>query len=153
MTLTCLKIKEMVSLIVNCKDHYTDELQQKLERVQNYGMRLILSQPPRTPRDGLRKVMKWMPLKKRREMFRLVLVQRCVTKQAPQCLREVFRTNGEVGYRGCNKLFLPSVRTEYYRRSFTFKGAQGWNGLPDDMRGVSSDVFKRRLRAGLLLEE
>ena len=100
--------------------------------------------------------MKWMPLKKRREMFRLVLVKRCVTKQAPQCLREVFRTNGEVGYsgtRGCDKLFLPSVRTEYYRRSFTFKGAQGWNGLPDDLRGVSSDVFKRRLRAGLLLEE
>ena len=104
------------------------ELQPKLERVQNYGMRLILSQPPRTPSDGLRKVMKWMPLKKRREMFRLILVQRCVTKQAPQCLREVFRTNGEVGYsgtRGCNKLFLPSVRTEYYRRSFIFKGTQG----------------------------
>ena len=56
-----------------------------------------------------RKVMKWIPLKKRREMFRLVLVQRCVTKQAPQCLREVFRTNGEVGYsgtRGCNKPFF-----------------------------------------------
>ena len=31
------------------------ELQQKLERVQNYGMRLILSKPPRTPSEELRR--------------------------------------------------------------------------------------------------
>ena len=29
------------------------ELQQKLERVQNYGTRLILSKPPRTPSEEL----------------------------------------------------------------------------------------------------
>ena len=32
------------------------ELKLRLDRIQNYGMRLILSQPPRTPSEGLRKV-------------------------------------------------------------------------------------------------
>ena len=30
-------------------------LQQKLERIQNYGMRLICAKPPRTPSEDLRK--------------------------------------------------------------------------------------------------
>lgn len=47
------------------------ESQQELERLQNYSMRLILSQPLRTPNDGLRKVIKWMTLKKKRKMVRL----------------------------------------------------------------------------------
>ena len=73
------------------------ELKLRLDRIQNYGMRLILSQPPRTPSEGLRKTLNWMPLSTRREMFRIVLVHRCLRKQAPQCLSDRFKTNAEVG--------------------------------------------------------
>ena len=37
------------------------ELQQKLEPVQNYGLRLILSRPPRTPSEELRRKLEWVP--------------------------------------------------------------------------------------------
>ena len=40
-------------------------LQQRVERIQNYGMRLICSKPPRTPSESLRKELNWMPLTKR----------------------------------------------------------------------------------------
>ena len=40
------------------------ELRQKLERVQNYGMRLILSQPPRTHSEKMRRKLNWMTLEK-----------------------------------------------------------------------------------------
>ena len=46
------------------------ELQHRVDQIQNYGMRLILSKPPGTPSEGLRQKLKW------RNMFRLVLVHR-----------------------------------------------------------------------------
>ena len=46
-------------------------LQQKLERIQNYGMRLVCVKPPRTPSEDLRKSLRWTSLVERREIFRL----------------------------------------------------------------------------------
>ena len=37
----------------------TMELRKKVERIQNYGMRLILSKPAGTPSDGLRQKLRW----------------------------------------------------------------------------------------------
>ena len=128
-------------------------LQKKLDRIQGYGMRLILSQPPRTPSAGLRKTLNWMPLGDRRELFRLGLVHQCVREQSPRCLRERFRTIGEVGRpgtQGSRNLFLPSVNTEFLRRSLTFRGAWDWNRLPVSVRELGSEAFRRRLKARIL---
>ena len=40
----------------------TKDLRMKIERVQNYGMHIILSQPPRMPSKRLRDKLKWMIL-------------------------------------------------------------------------------------------
>ena len=57
------------------------QLRQKLERVQNYGMRLILSQQPRTHCEEMRQKLNWMTLEKRRVMARLCMMHRCVLKE------------------------------------------------------------------------
>ena len=45
-----------------------------------------------------------------------------------------------------NKLFLPQPRTDYFKRSFLFSGAQLWNNLPTDLRQASSLAdFKSKL--------
>lgn len=49
------------------------ELRRSLERVQNYGMRLILSKSPRTPSERLREELGWKTLEKRRSRSRLYL--------------------------------------------------------------------------------
>ena len=119
-----------------------------MERVQNYGMRLILSKPARTPSSEMRQILNWVPLEWRREMFRLMLVHRCITKRAPFCLCDKLKTNVDIGSsmtRGCQKLFVQSVNSESYRRSFTFKGAMEWNKLPSNLRGVESAVTFRNL--------
>ena len=41
------------------------ELRRSLERVQNYGMSLILSKPPRTPSEQLREELGWKTLEER----------------------------------------------------------------------------------------
>ena len=64
------------------------QLQQRVERIQNYAMRLICSKPPRTPSEKLRSDMNCMPLSKRQELFRLALVHWCVRGWAPTYLAE-----------------------------------------------------------------
>ena len=61
----------------------TKELQIKVEMILNYGVRLILSQPPRTPSGEMRRTLHWMPLERRRVMFRLILLNRCLNNLAP----------------------------------------------------------------------
>ena len=73
-------------------------LQQRLEQIQNYAMRLICSKPPRTPSEALRREMNWTPLVNRREIFRQVLVQRCVTNWAPKYLAKFYQLNHFMGH-------------------------------------------------------
>ena len=129
------------------------ELRQKIERVQNYGMRLILSKPPRTPSAGLREELQWLTLEKRREMSWMTLVHRCATKRAPPCLATRLRTNARMGNRvtrGYDKLFVPqAVNTGYFRKSLTFEGYD--KVLPSEMKSLNASlVFKRQLRTRLL---
>ena len=91
-----------------------------------------------------------MSLGDRRKLFRLGLVHRCVRGQGPRCLRERFRTIGEVGRsgtRGSSNMFLPSVNTEFFRKSFTFRGTWDWNRLPVSVRELGSEAFRRRMKA------
>ena len=76
------------------------DLRKKLERVQNYyGMRIILAQPPRTTSEELRGKPNWRTQERWREMSRMALVQRCVMKNALQCLNERLKTNAEIDRR------------------------------------------------------
>ena len=75
-------------------------MRQKLERVQNYGMRLILSQPPRTHSEKMRRKLNWMTLEKRRVMARLCMMHRCVLKEYSMkslSKRIQFNSNGTGG--------------------------------------------------------
>ena len=132
----------------------TKELREKIERIQKYGMRLILSQPPRTPSAGLRCALKWIPLEKRRSMFRLSLMHRCMNGQAPDYLVKHMRRNSELGYmktRGYDKAHLNSVQTEWGKKSFAFKAAQEWNSLPAELREIKSTVvFRKHLKSVFL---
>ena len=113
-------------------------------------MRLILSKPPRTRSEGLRRALNWLPLTKRKEMFRQLLVHRCMIKQAPEYLYQRFRSNVDLGcrmMRGHRKLHMDAVNTEYGRKSFSFQGVKHWNNLPAELRETSSrELFKKRLK-------
>ena len=76
----------------------TKELRRKVERILNYGMRLILSQPHRTPSGGMRHTLHWMPFKRLRTMFRLILMHRCINQLAPAYLNKFVQRNCTLGY-------------------------------------------------------
>ena len=125
-------------------------LQQKLERIQNYGMRLICAQPPRIPSEDLRKSLRWTSLVECREIFRSTHIHRCIHNQVPCYLSDSVRTNESCGNRftrTLQKLNLRMVHTNIGRNSTYFLGAQRWNSLPAnlwEMENIRS--FKANLR-------
>ena len=124
------------------------KLQQKLQQVQNYGMRLILSQPPRTPSKELLHKLSWVPLVRRREMCRAVMIYRCLHNQVPAYFTNYFRTNADMGNnrtRGSDKIFLPCIRTEFGRCSFLFQGSLQWNKLKESLTKAKSLNSFRKL--------
>ena len=68
-------------------------LQQKLDRIQNNGMRLICAKPHRTPGEDLRKSLRWTSLVERGEVFRLIHIHRCFHNQVPGYLSDSVWTN------------------------------------------------------------
>ena len=69
--------------------------------------------------------------------MRMALVHRCVTGRAPTNVSQLVKANAQIGNvttHGKNSLILPEVRTELYRKSFTFRASQDWNKLPKDVR-------------------
>ena len=97
---------------------------QRLERVQNYGMRIILSKPPRTNSEEMRRELKWRTLESRRNMRRLGLMYRCVHRQTTRLLSSRFEEKKGTCTRGALRLFLRRANTEFYRRSFSLRGVQ-----------------------------
>ena len=98
------------------------ELRRNLERVQNYGMRLILSQPPRTPSEQLREELEWKTLEEWRRSP-LYLLHKCVIGQAPASLCQRVKVNTQNTRSGL-KLVLPWPKTDFFNKSFCFWRAQ-----------------------------
>ena len=116
--------------------------QGKIEQIQNYSMRQILSMPPRTPSELLRGILGWDQLAKRRSMLRLQLMHRCMHGLAPGYLCSRFQLNSSLpNYartRGWNNIHLHRLNTNWYKKSFEFMGAKDWNSLPSDFKGITS---------------
>ena len=120
-------------------------LQMKLERIQNYAMRLITSAKPRTPSAQLRSEFSWMSLKDRREMQVVSKVHSCLHGRAPTYLCSKFSRNLNAEYRetrGVNNIQLQCPHTNFYRKTFEFNTSQGsgicnhWTGLLDWTTGL-----------------
>ena len=109
----------------------------RVERVQNYAMRVILKRPPRTNSESPRNDLGWTILHRRCEIAMLCQVHRCLHKRVPTYLWPKFVTNSEFGYKGTrreNKLHLRRPNTNSYRSTFEFKGVQCYNSLPSSIR-------------------
>jgi len=121
-----------------------------LERIQNYAMRLITGNPPRTSSAPLRQNLGLTTLRARRQIATIIQVKRCLVGCAPPYMLGKFVTNSNFGYnhtRGANKLHLKRPNTNFYKHSFEFKGAVLYNSLPESIRTVPTE---RSLRSALL---
>lgn len=134
-------------------------LRHEIERLQNYGMRLITSSPRLACSAMLRSRLGWLPLEQRRRLFRFTLVHKCLLGRAPQYLCSKFVTNESLGLcttRGSSNLYLKRPTTNFYQNSFEYQGAFDWNHLPNNIKTIRSETafksYVQNIYFGQLLE-
>ena len=121
-------------------------LGKRIERVQNYALRLILQKPPLTSSDLLRQTLGWTTLDARRQNVLLCQVHRCVSNQTPSYLCSRFTPDSSLHYaetRGSTKLPLPNPNGLNYHTSFEFQWAKIFNKLPKNTRDLKEKKLFR----------
>ena len=118
-------------------------LSNKIERIQNYAMRVILRKPPLTPSEESRKTLRWTTLKTRRHNAVMLQVHRCLHRTGPLYLNSKFVLRSihenQPKSRGSMRLALHRCpKTNMYRSSFEFQGASLYNHLPDCVKSTTT---------------
>ena len=125
-------------------------LSEKLQRFQNRAACILMSASYDSHLDDLFRALGWRRLYYQRLEQKSILMYKTLHGMTPDYLRSrfVYCDNGRA-YRlrnTENKLVLPQPRTDYFKRSFLYSGAQLWNNLPVDLRQASSLTdFKSKL--------
>ena len=96
---------------------------QRMERIQNYGMRVILGKPPRTPSSPLRQQLNWTTLHQRRHNFMMNQVHRCALNIAPSYLCSKFTLNSTTYSKtqGDHNFYIRRPNTNHYRSTLSTK--------------------------------
>lgn len=120
-------------------------LSNHVEKIQNYTMRLITKNPPRTRSEPLRHQLSWTSEKTKRHSAGGLHMPNW---KYPPYLTHKFVSNAKFGYntRGASKLHLKIPNSNFYRNSFKFQGALLFNKLPDPIRSLKTKLsFKNTL--------
>lgn len=130
----------------------TEELLNKLERLQNLCIRFIFGLRKYDHISEYRAVLKWLPIRLRRNTHILCLLYNALNNpNAPQYLRSKFTylsSHGRALRSQENKMLsVPQHTSAAYSGSFAVKAVNLWNSLPVEVRLSSSlNVFKNSLK-------
>ena len=118
----------------------SNELADKLQKLQNRAIRVITKSDYYSSADALRGKLGWDDLCTRRKKQKLKLMFKTLNDQSPEYLKDLFKPfSTDYGLRNCdNKLVLPQPRTDFLKRSFCYSGAHLWNSLPSKVRAIRS---------------
>ena len=119
-------------------DDISDQLTDKLQKLQNRAARVITGADYRTPSSVLLNKPGWSSLKEKRNKQKAIMMFKIMNGMTPAYLEDIFTRNiGRSVYNlriSRRNLALPAVKTDYYRNSFAYAGAKIWNALPDEMK-------------------
>ena len=127
-------------------DGLTQQLSEKLQKLQNRAIRVIIKSSYDTSSRFLLTWLGWDNLPVRRAKQKANLMYKCINNLAPAYLCNLFapRTPNYYFRNAKKKLMLPKPRTDYLKRSFSYSGALLWNNLPEEMRTSNFlALFKR----------
>ena len=118
----------------------SNELADKLQKLQNRAIRVITKSDYYSSADALRGKLGWDDLCTRRKKQKLKLMFKTLNDQSPEYLKVLFKPfSTDYGLRNCdNKVVLPQPRTDFLKRSFCYSGAHLWNSLPSNVRAIRS---------------
>ena len=132
----------------------TEELLNKLERLQNLCIRFIFGLRKFDHISAYRAKLGWLPIRRRRDCHILSLLYSVLfSPSAPPYLKEKFQLQSAIHTLPLRSsldltLSFPIHSTNFYTNSFTIKAVRLWNSLPPALRQVPSlDSFKKNVKA------
>ena len=127
-------------------DGLTQQLSEKLQKLQNRAIRVITKSSYDTSSRFLLTSLGWHNLSVRRAKQKATLIYKCINNLAPSYLCNLFapRTPNYYFRNAKKTLILPKPRTDYLKRSFSYSGALLWNNLPEEIRTSNSLGFLKR---------
>ena len=134
----------------------TEELLNKLERLQNLAIRFVYGLRKYDHVSQFRAQLNWLPIRLRRDMHILTLLFKILNYQNfPEYLRSRFNILPRPlrSRRSCvvPALEIPMSNTKFLQKSFTVYAASLWNHLPIPIqRSPSLMSFKSQLKKHLL---
>ena len=124
-------------------------LHDKLQKLQNRAARVLTFSNFDANASELFKILGWKNLVSQQQIALATMVYKCLQGLAPEYLCSKF-TNRESVYSlrdSERKLNVPFPRTNYYRNSFSYRGATVWNSLPLKARQAESlGLFKNLIK-------
>ena len=123
-----------------------------LQRVVNFGARVISGRRKRDHISDVTEELKWLPVGELYTFHALCLLKRLLQNGEPRSLASKLVRRKEVRQtrtRQDNKLDLPKIRTECGRRRFFYRTVNAFNRLPVQVVEHRIGAFKRRLERHL----
>lgn len=138
----------------------SDELEIKLQRLANKGIRYIEGLPKDSHITEYRKNLKMLMIRDRRLYFALCIIYNAHHLQQPAYIFEYLQYNKlsrsarTAASRGCNTFVLPTFKTEFFKNAFPVEAVRCWNSLPIEITESSSiAIFKNKLKSFFLDNE
>lgn len=133
----------------------TEELLNKLERLQNLAIRFIFSLRKYDHVSEYRTRLKWLPIRHRHETHVLAVLYNILNNpNSPSYLRSRFQLlpppsrPRRLCLNQSRVLKLPCCKTHFMGNSFAYRAVQLWNKLPVNIQNSpSSSSFKKRLKS------
>ena len=139
-----------------CYLDLSEQLLDKLERLQNLCIRFIFGLRKYDHISEYRSRLKWVEIRDRRNLHLLTLLYNILNyPRFPTYLRSRFQYLAEHGRelrsKDENTLLIPQHRTVFYGESFTVRASRLWNQVDTYIRSAPSvSVFKNRLKSHYL---
>jgi len=129
-------------------DNINETLNNKLQTMQNRAARVITGAHYSVRSRDLLRQLKWKPLIEMRHEQKAIMLYKIAHDQVTNYLCDLFQKQHGSDFYSLRSsrynLKLPKARTDYYRNSFSFTGADVWNTLPDTLKSVPTlSAFKR----------
>ena len=110
----------------------------KLQKLQNRAARIITRADYSIRSSDVLNSLEWSNLEERRKRHLLVTMLKIFNNDCPTYLREQFHRTSEIhdyNLRGSNyDLQLPLPKTNFLKRSFSYRNAMAWNQLSNETR-------------------
>ena len=124
----------------------------KLSKLQKRAARVITGQSYEVRSTQILESLNWIPIEDTLKNRETTMTFKALTNRLPDYVQNFFKTSENCNYslRSNNiKLSLPKPKTNFLKRSFSYRAAQGWNELSDEITKNIQDLsltdFKRLL--------